>query len=449
MNSKTLLILSIVLVTGCASSYQRLQPVRTYLYQHQYQKAVEVFDSLDITEQNAVSLDHANRGLLLHLNGDYTESNAELEIAETYMDRIREENLKQIISSMLINEYSLPYAGEDYENTMVNFYKLFNYVLLNDFQEALVECRRIDHKLNVLYDFYSENLTYREDGFARYLAGIIYEHLGQYDDAFIEYYKSYHIYRELYSSHYNLNPPQGLISSLIKTAVVTSRTDQIQDLLSDPSYQSVHSYIQIFEDSLNHPPDSQCEIIYILEAGELPHKQEINVYLDIDEDHPQPVAISLPTIVPHPSAVTSGHLNSGIHQAPLELVENLGAIAALSLEDHRGRIIVRAAARTGLKILASEAGEFIGDQITDEENSWLGDLIGSAISIFGAATEHADLRSWSLLPDRIFLGRLTIDPNQTSFTVNLHLSGYSDIVLTYSINPKPGEKIFIKDRLWY
>lgn len=448
--SRFLILISIAFIGGCASSYQRMEPVRTYLYQHQYQKAVEVFDSLNISEQNAVSLDHANRGLLLHLNKDYIESNAELEIAETYMDRIREENLKQIISSMLINEYSLPYAGEDYENTMINFYKLFNYVLLNDFQEALVECRRIDHKLNVLYDFYSENLTYREDGFARYLAGIIYEHLGHYDDAFIEYFKSYHIYKDLYYPNYNLSPPQGLILSLIKTAVVTSRTDQIQDLLSNPRYQSIQTYIQTFQDSLNHSPvDSACEIIYILETGELPHKQEINVYLDIDDDHPQPVALSLPTIIPHPSAITSGYLNSGNNQAPLELVENLGAIAALSLEDHRGRIIVRAAARTGLKILASEAGEFIGDQIADEENSWLGDLIGSAVSIFGAATEHADLRSWSLLPDRIFLGRLAISPDQTNFTVNLHLYGYSDIELTYSIDPKPGEKIFIKERVWY
>lgn len=419
-----------------------MDPIKYSIYNGNYQKALDIYDSLGIKEENAISLDHANRGLLLHFAGKYTESNFELELSELYMDRLLKDNLSQIISSFIINEYSLPYNGEDYENIMVNFYKAFNYILLDEPEEALVECRRIDYKLNLLYDLYSESTTYHEDAFARYLAGIIYEHLHYFDDAFIEYFKAYEIYNNLYTENYRTQIPEDLIFSLIYTAKLTNRSQDVNYLLDNYDDDEQLKYMLN-----NAQSDSLCEVIFILETGELPHKEEINYYITLEDG--KVIAISLPTMIPHISQINGGIIRTDSRYSQIELVENLGAIAYISLEEHRGRIITRAAARAGLKVLASEAGELIGDKISDEENSLLGDIFRVIISLFGAATEHADLRSWSLLPDKIYIGRIFVEPYEDNFQVNLYLSGKSELILNYNIEPIPGRKVFIKDRVFF
>ena len=62
---------------------------------------------------------------------------------------------------------------------------------LGQWQDALVEARRIDHRLNVLSDRTKEKAAYRDDGFARYLSGILYESAGDVNNAFIAYRKAY------------------------------------------------------------------------------------------------------------------------------------------------------------------------------------------------------------------------------------------------------------------
>lgn len=434
---KHLIFISLIsILIGCSSSYNKLQPIRNSLYNKNYQRAIEIYDSLDITDKNAEALDHANRGLLLHLAERFTESNEELEVSENYMDRIFENNFKEIAASYIINEYSLPYGGEDYENIMINFYKLFNYLLLNDPQEALVECRRIDHKLNVLSDCYSNSQTYTQDAFARYISGIIYESLGNFNDAFIDYFKAYQIYNSLYKEKYNTTCPDNLKHSLLRCAFLSNRENDYDLLKNELNME----FIPLNTDSL-------CEVIIIIETGELPHKEEINSYIPLEDD--KVIAISLPTIIPHPSSIIGGYICSSKSKENIELVEDLGSIAIISLEDHRGRIILRAIARAALKVLALEAGEEIGDQLSNENNSLLGNIIGIGINIFGAATEHADLRCWSLLPDKIFLGRIFVEPNENFVELNLILNKFNNEKIIYKIEPENGKTIFIKDRFWY
>jgi len=433
-------ILLFSILIGCSSSYNKLQPIRNSLYNKNYKRALEIYDSLDIKGRNSEALDHANRGLLLHLSDRFIESNEEFESAEILMDRILENNFKEIIASYIINEYSLPYGGEDYENIMLNFYKLFNYLQLNDPQEALVECRRIDHKLNVLSDRYSNSQTYTQDGFSRYISAIIYESLGNFNDAFIDYFKAYQIYNSLYEEKYNTSCPNDLKHSLLRCAFLSNRENDYETLKKELNME----YIPLNSDSL-------CEVIIIIEAGELPHKEEINTYIPIknDKDEDKVIAISLPTIISHPSSIVGGYISSLNLKENIELVEDLGSIAIISLEDHRGRIILRAAARAALKLLASETGELIGDELSGEDDSLLGDIIGIGINIFGAATEHADLRCWSLLPDKIFLGRIFVEPSENTIELNLTLNKFNNMKIIYNIDPIIGKTIFIKDRFWF
>ncbi|MBN2363070.1 hypothetical protein JXL83_02950 [candidate division WOR-3 bacterium] len=422
---------------SCASSKTRMEPLTRYMYRGEYSEALSVYDSLGIKDENAVSLDYANRGLLLHLSGRYEESNGELELAERYMDRILRSNFKQTVSSYIINEYSLPYSGEDYENIMVNFYKMFNYALLGLPEEALVECRRIDYKLNLLNDMYEGSATYTDDAFSRYMAGIFFESEKMYDDCFIEYFKSYRIYEDLYSEKYSTSIPSSLVESLKKAAVMTGRENDVPFLFREKTRPITSG----------QEADSFCEFIFILEAGQLPYKEEIVSYATLEDG--KILSVALPVLIPAETQIFGGTMRTTDRYSEIEMVQNLGSIAEISLKDRGGRILARAVARAGLKYLAQQAGEKIGDEIADDDDSFLGDLFSGIIGIFSAATEHADLRGWTLLPDKIFLGRIFFTGADTVINVTIHIAGPGDISFVYPVEFTRGGTVFTKERIWF
>src|SRR5262245_2236887 len=135
-----------------------------------------------------------DRGMTLHLAGDYQQSNLLLEQSEDEVDRLYTRKVRTETAAFLTNDNMLPYEGDPYEQVMINVLKALNYALLAQWQDALVEARRIDHRLNVLSDRVKDKGRYREDGFARYLTGILYETAGSINDAFIAYRKAYEVY---------------------------------------------------------------------------------------------------------------------------------------------------------------------------------------------------------------------------------------------------------------
>ena len=76
----------------------------------------------------------------------------------------------------------LPYKPEDFEVILVNFYKAMNYLQMDQMEEALVEVRKINIKLNELNDKYPDYKNrYQRDAFAHLLMGLIYEASGNYN----------------------------------------------------------------------------------------------------------------------------------------------------------------------------------------------------------------------------------------------------------------------------
>ena len=91
-----------------------------------------------------------DRGMTLQLAGEYQQSNA-------YWRRLKrkwivsiQERFERKPLAFMTNDNTLPYEGDPYEQVMINVLKALNYALLNQWQDALVEARRIDHRLNVL-----------------------------------------------------------------------------------------------------------------------------------------------------------------------------------------------------------------------------------------------------------------------------------------------------------
>ncbi|MBI4000735.1 MAG: hypothetical protein HY348_03015, partial [Nitrospira defluvii] len=115
------------------------------------------------------------RGMTLHLAGDYVQSNSQLENAAQEVEQLYTRTIRTETAAFLTNDNMLPYEGDAYEHVMINVIKALNYAAMGQLMEAVVEARQIDHRLNVLSDRVKETDGYREDAFARYLTGVLYE----------------------------------------------------------------------------------------------------------------------------------------------------------------------------------------------------------------------------------------------------------------------------------
>ena len=135
-----------------------------------------------------------DRGMTLHLAGRYEGGRGAGKSRSGSRPTVYPRLTNQT-KSILFNDTELPYEGDLHEQVMINVLKALNYVGLGQLNEALVEARQIDHRLNVLSDKVSDKNSYREDPFARYLTGILYEASGDLNNAFIAYRKAYEAYQ--------------------------------------------------------------------------------------------------------------------------------------------------------------------------------------------------------------------------------------------------------------
>ena len=98
---------------------------------------------------------------------------------------------------------------------------------------------------------------------------------------------------------------------------------------------------------------------------------------------------------------------------------DIQAVAEKNLADGYDSLVLRAVARTAMKMAAAE-GLAIGAGAVAGKNSrnWVGPLVGGLARVFALATEEADIRSWRMLPGEIQLARLWVEPGEYSVGIN-------------------------------
>ncbi|MEJ2306851.1 MAG: hypothetical protein P8Y30_04800, partial [candidate division WOR-3 bacterium] len=98
---------------------------------------------------------YLDMGIALHFAGNYRASNEFLDKAEIAIEENFTKSISKMMVSFLLNDNALDYAGEDYEDIFTNIIKTLNYLHLQNYEDAMVEVRRINLKLSKLEDKYS------------------------------------------------------------------------------------------------------------------------------------------------------------------------------------------------------------------------------------------------------------------------------------------------------
>jgi len=428
------LCIVLMLAAGCAVEYSRtMRPVTRDLTDSGAMAALEEFREVFPDSSGRDRLLYLMElGNLLRLAGDYPEAERVLLEADRLSDQQRGIELGQEAEAFLTSDLVLEFRGADYEKVFINYCLAACYASQGNMVDALVECRRVNDKLRALNLSYESNPNrYGDDAFVRYLMGILFEKAGDLNNALVAYRNSADIYSGSYEQDYGIPVPLDVKRSILRIS-------------SQLGMNSVHQdYTTMWPDTdwRNSGADSSGgEVVVIFEAGLIPEREETS-YTFVADD--KVYRVSLPGIRQQREAPLRIVLSAGSLTANGFLVEDLAGIAGKNLEDQAGRDIVRAIARLALKAGLAEAGEQIVEELSSE-NSTVSRVTGLVLSIFGAATENADLRAWLTLPSRIYAVRLPLPAGE--HRIDLSVNGM--IVFTgldASIEPWETELLFVSE----
>lgn len=410
------------LLTGCATYSDSFAPIQADLAARKYDAALK-----DIDKQSDSKKDHVlfllNKGMVLRMKRDFVASNQALEAAKEEMARLYAISVSQNAMSFLVNDATVSYGGEDYEQVLVHLYMALNYLELGQEYEARVEAQQVDVTLRELSSKFMGS-KYTQDAFSLYLCGMIYEDLGEWSDAMISYRQAYGAYK-LYPDSFGMPMPETLKHDLLRMA-------QHEGLRNEADRYSKEFGIPLSADTPDAAAASgpaQGQLVFVLNNGLAPVKRErVGTFLAPAPSTmtagtvgpPVYVTIALPYYESRPDGITAFRVSAADHQASGEPVENIDAIARASLDSHMAAITARSIARAAAKAAIQEAVDRAGQN--GNRNSEAAALLGSiAVRIAAIATEHADTRSWLTLPANIQMARLSLPPG--AYTIKVELLG--------------------------
>ena len=431
------------LISACNPITHHYIQVEHYISRQDFLKADAIIEKQAgrYGAKNALLYD-MDRAMTLHLAGQYIESNKFLDLAEQRAEQLYTKSLTSEAGAMLTNDNTLPYEGEDFERVMINLIAALNYIYLGEIDEALVEARKVDHKLNLLNDRYEKKNIYKEDAFARYLSGILYEAKGEANDAWIAYRKAYEAYQD-YQNQYGTPIPQMLKSDLLRMTDLLGPAEEHQEYLDQ--FGTIPW--------MRHKEYRRYgEIILISYNGLSPVKEDYFITAPVPDgaggvyvlNMAMPRFISRPTDVANAIVRVQG--SEAVAPQQTVLVEDIAAIAIKNLEDRIGRITAKAIARATAKYLVSRT---IREKANKEDKPLPKILSDVGTNLYSLLSEQSDKRSWRTLPGEVQMARLLVPPGTYQVEVQyMNRHGQEITRKAFSeVKIKAGEKKFLRSRV--
>jgi hypothetical protein len=424
---------ALLFMMGCGSSYSLYQEVESDITGGRYLKAAgTVRENADEYGDKSSVLYKLDMGVVYHYAGLSDSSTNYLLSAEEEIDDLYTKSISLAAVSMVLNDNVLPYEGEDFEKALINIFLALNFAEAGQPDEALVEARKVDLKLRELGRKYDGENKYKEDAFSRYLAGALYEDAGEINDAFISYKLAHEAY-QTYETQYGIPAPSFLLDDLVRTATAMSFTDEVERYVA----------------AGGKPHDRRASpfgsVIVIAYAGKGPIKRQVRPQVSIPDDEGtiHTFQIALPEfqvryMQPRRYYVEVEGADSVGGVAEMELVENVNALAAQSLEDRLGLIYLKSGGRALLKFLAAEAAK---SELKKNESEAVNIFGSIAIDILVAATEQADLRCWRTLPAEFLMTRLNLPPGEHRVRISTSDGAFG--LTSESLQVRPGRVTFV------
>lgn len=415
-----------LLITGCsglATQKGFYDDITAELRAEQYDSAVVLLEAAnekgkyDEKDRFVYYLDH---GLALSYAERYDSSNASLHQADIAAEELWTKSVTRAAASVLLNDNMLEYPGEDYEHIYGDLIAALNYLRLGQFDEAFVEIRQVNLKLERLEQKYADaelewrrqlakdtaaadidyewkKVRFYNDAFARYLSMHLYAADGLLDDADIDY----RLLEEAFTAQPEVYP--------FAMPDVTYHSDEgaVLSVIGLAGLSPVKE-----EESLRIRTDKDLDLVQILYKDKDEEVPEYgHIIMPIGEDYY--FKFAMPELVDRPSWVSGIRVYAnGELLGYLELLEDVGLVARDVFGARKSWIFIRTLFRTVWKGLAAAKAKKDADT-----GGFAGWLKKAAIDVATDLSENPDLRCSRLLPDRIYVGDFVLPPGEYTLTI--------------------------------
>lgn len=321
-----ILMLSLIL-TGCSSygtqTYSMLELVRQGNLEQADATAITLLDP----EGNDQLLHYLERGMIAHLDQRYDDSNQLLEQALLIAEALYRTPLDSLLMEAVSHPGNGVYKGQVYERSFLHYTKMLNYLMLaqqadqlrdrarlldgarvenrrlqlflenhvretGDYQDAAEEQSSVSGQFARFFRlimgeyFIADELLFRDEAFAHYVMGAMYEQYGELDNARISYQTAAELYEAGYQSQYAL------------PARITRQAwrDVIRVMQKAGGYDQ--RWPELVRDKLAgetvHWSPEQGELLILQHTGMLPSPEVLNIHMLINDHSRQLVLRPVP-----------------------------------------------------------------------------------------------------------------------------------------------------------
>jgi hypothetical protein len=319
-----------------------------------------------------------DRGTVRNLAGQYEESVKDF-IEADHLAEIKDYTaLATEVASIITNDRIIHYKGEEFENVLISVYLALDFAALHRDEDAIVACRRVNRKLELLRD--EGKRDYRLNGFAQYLAGLMFERQRNWNFAYVDYKKTKELAPE-FSSLKN-----DLIRGALKLDFTSDMTKWRRTLgVTNDEIRDARESLQ-----------KEGAVVLLYQNGFAPEKINSPVWHEIPEYSRR--------YNRHRAAVL--YLD-GKRMARTEILYDVEAAAFENMRQKYAGYIAK-------RVAGVVAREVIGNKI-DESHPGLGTIFKIGMMV----ASQPDLRSWLTLPKDFQVARVQVKPGKYKATLRL------------------------------
>ena len=361
--------------------------------------------------------------------GQYKDSDQSLAIAEQRMDELYTKSIHQAAGTLLLNDNTVDYSGERFERAFVNVYRALDYLFSGDRDNALVEIRKLSRLLQEYSDSAGTSTAYKDDAFAQYLSGLLYEDAGQSDDARISFQAADRAYGNYEAQYHVANPGidpaplQGSDGELVFLHANGTAPRKESRFFQVAWNEGIAAVSASNEENAGQARDA-------IRAGVLGNA----------------ITVAYPAYIQDPFRIHRSEIEVDGRIAQTRMVENVSAIAQKALAERQAAIRTRAVARATIKYILSRVAT---NQMQKKYGaySWQALATRAGTAALSAASEVADTRSWATLPAQFLLARISLPPGDHQVIARYYAPD-GDMILTrtFQVTIRKGQRAYLHDR---
>ena len=413
--------LCVFVVSACATfrSYDReMFDTLSLVSSGNVDKAVDVYQSGSSKHRDL--LYYMESGELLRLAGRYEQSQkawfeANRRVAAwEEQARLDPAMLLRDAGSLLINDNTRPYTGQDFEKVMLTTRIALNYVALGQWDQARVAIKQTHEREALIAELHEEQVRRSEQQASEKGEVRDFRDLNGYPVETID------------------SPEVNALRNSYQSAFSHYLAGFVYEVLDEPSLAAagyrqaieLHPGVPLLEDGLAGldarqarrrsqagNSEGQTDLLVVVETGLAPERKSVRISLPIISDGELFFApVSFPTLQSQvgPIGKRDVAVDNQTQSAGVD-VTSVDLMSRRSLKDEMPWIIVWAIARATAKVAVQKA-------VAKEDDS---EVAGVMTKIGAIVTERADERCWRSLPADIAVARMRVAPGKHKIEVDL------------------------------